>query len=163
MPPKTQLLQEEVDEIVGSINRVNALRTRSKKFKIGQGRIRRIWGEAGVKYREAYNTRKKVGLILTDSLMEEMMSIAQRLDGIKPWPANLDKVNGLPSALSDEQQLERYIASLRIANEASLAPGATKPTADGYYNAIMINAFELLPKHIYTRFADTIARERIHR
>ena len=92
-----------------------------------------------------------------------MMTIGRRLETeIKPWPANLDRVNGLPD-LPDEQQLERYISSLRIANEASLAPGAMKQLADEYYNSVMINAFELLSKPIYRRFADTIRRERIHR
>ena len=65
MPPKAQLAQQEIDEIVAGINQVNALRVLSKKFKIGQGRIRRIWGQAGVTYRENYTTREKVGYHLT--------------------------------------------------------------------------------------------------
>ena len=163
MPPKAQLAQQEIDEIVAGINQVNALRVLSKKFKIGQGRIRRIWGQAGATYRENYTTREKVGYHLTTERMGEMMTIATRLETeIKPWPANLDRVKGLPD-LPDEQQLERYISTLRIANEASLAAGAMKPLADQYYNAVMINAFELLSKPMYRRFADTIRRERIHR
>ena len=167
MPPKAQLSQQEIDEIVARVNQVNALRLLSKKFKVGQGRIRRIWGEAATVYREECYSRKKVGVQLTPERMDEMMTIATRLETeIKPWPANLDKVKGLPS-LPDEQQLERYVSSLRIANEASLDPssdpGLTRAMADSYYNAVMINAFELLPKTLYTRFANTLRCERIHR
>ena len=91
------------------------------------------------------------------------MTLARRMETeINPWPANLDRVKGLPD-LPDDQQLERYISTLRIANEASLAPGAMWPLTDEYYNAVMINAFELLSKPLYRRFADTIRRERIRR
>ena len=163
MPPKAQLSQQEIDEIVACVDQVNALRLLSKKFKVGQGRIRRIWGEAGAVYREGYYSREKVGIQLTPERMDEMMTLATRLETeIKPWPANLDKVKGLPS-LPDEQQLERYVSSLRIVNEASLDPGATRAMEDSYYNSVMINAFELLPKTLYTRFANTLRHERIHR
>ena len=114
-------------------------------------------------YRENYYPREKVGVQLTPKRMGEMMTLATRLETeIKPWPANLDRVKGLPD-LSDERQLERYISSLRIANEVSIAPGAMKQLTDEYYNSVMINAFELLSKPVYRRFADTIRRERIHR
>ena len=77
MPPKAQLAQQEIDEIVAGINQVNALRVLSKKFKIGQGRIRRIWGQAGVTYRENYYTREKLGVQLTPERMGEMMTLAR--------------------------------------------------------------------------------------
>ena len=163
MPAKSQLSQQEIDEIIASVNQVNALRILSKKFKIGQARIRRMWGQAGVVYRENYSTREKIGVQLTPEMTADWMSFATQLETeIQPWPANLDRVKGLPT-LPDDQQLERYISTLRIANEAALAPGAMRAMIDGYYNAVMINAFELLSKPLYKRFGDTIIRERIHR
>ena len=75
-------------------------------------------------------------------------------------------VNGLPS-LPDDEQLARYIAILRIAHEASvsaLEAGASMPLlADDYYNGVMTAAYQLLPKSLYKRFADTIEREKIRR
>ena len=164
MPPKCQLSPQDIDEIVAGFDQVNALRALSKKFKIGQGRIRRIW--AGAAYRESLKP-KKVMVELTHERLNEMIAIATKLEAeIKPWPANLDVTQGLPS-LPDDEQLARYIATLRIAHEASvsaLEAGAPRPLlADEYYNAVITTAFQLLPKALYKRFADTIEREKIHR
>ena len=75
-------------------------------------------------------------------------------------------VNGLPS-LPDDEQLARYIATLRIAHEASVTAieaGASRPLpADSYYNGVMTAAYQLLPKVLYKSFADTIEREKIRR
>ena len=164
MPTKCQLSHQDIDEIVAGFDQVNALRALSKKFKIGQGRIRRIW--AGAAYREIQR-EKQIPTMLTDERLNVMIAIAGKLEAeIKPWPAHLDVVNGLPS-LPDDEQLARYIASLRIAHEASvdaIAAGASRPLqADGYYNGVMIAAYQLLPKALYKRFADTIEREKIRR
>ena len=164
MPPKCQLSQQDIDEIVAGFDQVNALRALSKKFKIGQGRIRRIW--AGAAYRESLKP-KKVLVELTDERLSEMIAIKTKLETqIKPWPVHLDVVNGLPS-LPDDEQLARYIATLRIAHEASvsaLEAGASRPLlADDYYNGVMTAAYQLLPKSLYKRFADTIEREKIRR
>lgn len=164
MPPKCQLSQQDIDEIVAGFDQVNALRALSKKFKIGQGRIRRIW--AGAAYRESLKPTK-VLVELTDERLSEMIAIKTKLETqIKPWPAHLDVVNGLPS-LPDDEQLARYIATLRIAHEASvsaLEAGASRPLlADDYYNGVMTAAYQLLPKSLYKRFADTIEREKIRR
>ena len=170
MPPKCQLSQQDIDEIVAGFDRVNALRALSKKFKIGQGRIRRIW--AGAAYRESLKPTK-VLVELTDERLSEMIAIKTKLETqIKPWPAHLDVVNGLPS-LPDDEQPARYIATLlltlRIAHGASvhvsaLEAGASRPLlADDYYNGVMTAAYQLLPKSLYKRFADTIEREKIRR
>ena len=164
MPPKCQLSPQDIDEIAAGFHQVNALRALSKKFKIGQGRIRRIW--AGVAYRASL-IGTKVMVELTRDRLNEMLAIGRKLEAeIKPWPANLDVTQGLPS-LPDDEQLARYIATLRIAHEASvdaIAAGAPRPLeADSYYNAVITTAFQLLPKTLYKRFADTIEREKIHR
>jgi len=164
MPPKCQLSQQDIDEIVAGFDQVNALRALSKKFKIGQGRIRRIW--AGAAYREIQR-EKQIPTMLTDERISEMIAIMTKLETqIKPWPAHLDVVNGLPS-LPDDEQLARYIATLRITHEASVSAieaGASRPLlADNYYNGVMTAAYQLLPKSLYKRFADIIEREKIRR
>ena len=63
MPPKCQLSLQDIDGIIAGSDQVNALRILSKKFKIGQGRIRRIW--AGAAYREIQR-EKQVLVQLTD-------------------------------------------------------------------------------------------------
>ena len=164
MPPKTQLKQADIDNIISRVNEVNALRTLSKEFSIGQGRIRRIWGQSGVSYREAYTKAPKISVPLTEGSMEGMMSLATKLESdIKPWPATHDQLRGLPPHLSDEEQVERYLASLTITHEASLTGEAFRPIANSYYNAIMRNAFELLPKRLYKEFAAGIYARKIHR
>jgi hypothetical protein len=159
MPPKTQLKQADIDNIISRVNEVNALRTLSKEFLIGQGRIRRIWGQSGVSYREAYTKAPKIGVPLTTELMKGMMGLATKLESdVKPWPATHDQLRGLPPQLTDEEQVERYLASLTIAHEASLINHeGFRPIADSHYNAIMKNAFELLPKSLYRVF--TAGRE----
>ena len=72
MPPKCQLSPQDIDEIAAGFHQVNALRALSKKFKIGQGRIRRIW--AGVAYRASL-IDKKVMVELTHTRLNEMLAI----------------------------------------------------------------------------------------
>ena len=80
MPPKTQLNQAAIDSITARVDEVNALRTLSREFLIGQGRIRRIGGQAGVSYREAYTREPKIGLLLTPELTKEMVALAEKLE-----------------------------------------------------------------------------------
>ena len=156
MPPKTQLSDEDLTTISARVNEVNALRLLSKEFKIGQGRIRRIWKAQGAevaKYREAAYRRPLQTVEITDSIMELMLNLASKLDRVKPWPATQDKLKGLPP-LSDDDQLERYLTTLSITNIGGL-------TANRYYNAVMLNALEQLPRDLYTRFASELQTRQI--
>jgi hypothetical protein len=121
MPRNTELDQKDLDEITKRIDEANSLRVLAREFKIGQGRIRRIWGKRGASYRAAYTVAPKVGVLATEDTMAQMSALAGRLEAeVKPWPATRDKVQGLPPC-TDEEQVERYLASLAISHEASLS------------------------------------------
>ena len=77
MPPKCQLSHQDIDEIVAGFDQVNALRALSKKFKIDQGRIRRIW--AGAAHREIQR-EKQVQVQLTDERIDEMIAIMSKME-----------------------------------------------------------------------------------
>jgi hypothetical protein len=161
MPSKTQLDEYQVGEIIHRVHEVNAIRTLSNRFKIGHARIRRLWKDAGVAHREAM----PVGMQLTTEKMEFIMDLARRLETVQPWPATHDKIKGLAPGLTDNKQLERYVRSLSIANQASTTPALVqnRPLADSFYNAIMQNAFALLPRQLYQQFAAIIKSRKIHR
>ena len=91
---------------------------------------------------------------MTGDSMMETLDLAQKLERVKPWPANQDRLRGLPP-LSDDEQLERYLESLSITNIGGLI-------ANTYYNGILLGASELLSRGLYARFVREIETRRIY-
>ena len=83
-----------------------------------------------------------------------MLDLANKLERVKPWPANQDRLRGLP-LLSDDEQLERYLESLAITNIGGLV-------ANTYYNGILLGASKLLSRDLYARFIRRIETRHIY-
>ena len=98
---------------------------------------------------------------ITPEVAKDWQTLCHKLStGVKPWPANLDKRKGLPS-VKDKEQLERYVRSLTIANEASFQ-SELKPIANLFYNRIMLNAAELLTGELYEEFVRVRKSQKIY-